>query len=193
MHDLEESQAVALLIAASGQVEFKSCNGVRQGIEIGHLAVAPGQCSVQHLPEFIGQSRHFILRSHRECAGNLFQRFQVIRFTIAIQTHPDRFLDFVQAGDTLIEQLTEYVSLFLRWKRDKFAAFVFLYRFAQQLDVNVEDGLDFQQFLSQRQQWRIEIQVGDVIGDFKLRQQVFNRLCRNRQVEHIQRVSQLAQ
>ena len=56
-----------------------------------------------------------------------------------------------------------------------------------------ENGFDFQQFLSQRQQWRVEVHVGDAVGGFQFGKQVLDGLGGDGQVEHVQGVAELAQ
>ena len=102
-------------------------------------------------------------------------------------------LGFVQAVNAFIQQAVDDQSLLVGGKLNESLVLIFLDRFTKQLDMGLQNGFDHQQFLRQRQQWRIKVHVGYTVGFLQRIQQAFDCLGRYGQVQHVERVTQLLQ
>ena len=195
-HDFQEARAVGLLVAAAGQVQFQRANRIGQGFEIREVLLrvaGSGQRLFEALRQPVCQGRNVALRCHAERTGNLLKRGCVIRVAVTVQPPADGFLHLVQAGDAFIQQAGKDALLFDLHEGARARGRSVFDRFAEQPDVGVEDGFDLEQFLGQRQEWGVEVQVGTAAGVRQRRQQFLDSLRRDRQIEHFERIGELLQ
>ena len=95
--------------------------------------------------------------------------------------------------DAFVQHAVDDLALLVGGKLNESLVLVFLDRFTEQLDMGVQDRFDYQQFLGQRQQWRVKVHVGRAVSFLQRKQQAFDCLGGYGQVQHVERVTQLLQ
>ena len=109
------------------------------------------QFRIERSQHFSGQAGNFALRGQLQGAGNMPDGCFIIGRMVTFQPFVDGLLGHMQTDYGFIQQFADDRSLFMGGQGDEADVCDFLDRFAQQLDVRVQNRLDFQQFLRQSQ------------------------------------------